>query len=161
MNHLWGGISILFEPNAAVFFWYKAGYPIWLAYILLSLPTSFTILLVFWGTGLLKKREKIRNYFSKVLSKLKAILPFWKKASNRHGQVHDKLVAALHKKGIIIVFIASCIPFLPIVPTASAIAVKLLEVRHGLLIIMLGTVIRNMLLVVGIYYGVSLFLPNN
>lgn len=167
MDHLWGFISILFEPNAAVFFWHKAGYSLWLTYVLLSLPTSFTIMAVFWGAGWLKKRKKLKKYLSAVPDKIEQTLrwvirylPFWKKASGYHGRLIDKLVKILKRRGIIVIFIASCIPFLPIVPTATAIAAKLLEIKHGLIVILLGTAIRNILLVLGIYYGISLFFPD-
>lgn len=168
MDQVWAFLSIFLEPDAAVFFWYRAGYSFWLTYALLSLHTSITITLVFYGTGWIKHSGKIRQASNGVLGKIKKItgglmsrFQFLKKLGKFYHSLVDKSTKILQRGGIFVIFIASCIPFIPVIPTAAAAAAKLIEIKHGLLIILLGTAIRNILVVLGIYYGIPFLFPSN
>lgn len=161
MDQVWAFLSIFIEPDAAVFFWHRAGYPLWLTFILLSLHTSLTITLVFYGTGWIKNSGKIRRtgnailgQFKKITDRLAFRFPFLEKIKKFYGNLVDKTTKILHRGGIFIIFIASCIPFVPVIPTAAAAAAKLVGIKHGLIVILLGTAIRNILVILGIYYGI-------
>lgn len=156
-QHIAGWLFLLVEPDAAVVMWYKAGSSPWNTYIYLNLFTFFTTVLIFWGIGSFKKMDFVRLPIQKNITKLTRLLPFRQKIESGHNLARGKITKWLKRQKTIVIFISSCIPIVPVIPSATAITAKLLEIKHGLIIILIGAAIRNALTVISIYRGISFF----
>lgn len=158
LNMNWQEITALFilllSPEAAVIMWYQAGTSIWIAYTITVFITSLGIAAVFCGAGFLREHGFWRNasqLISSVFQKIPAIRFFLEGEDKLENQAVGWLV---HRRAIVI-FILALLP-VPILPAAITVAVRLMNIRHGLFFLLTINAIRGFLFALGVYYGVNL-----
>jgi len=151
-----GFFTMWLHPEVTVSLWSKAGVPFWWTFLYITCWTSITLIVTYFGIGVIKSLAKL------ILKGVVKLIRVFKKdfAGFRKNRFQDankkyqkRLICWLNRQENWVVLACSSVPFVWGLPAAVIITVKTIGIKHGLLILLAGNVIRNGIICYIIYQG--------
>jgi hypothetical protein len=147
LSELIGFLLMVLNGWTAVIYWRIQGVSFELAFLMLTVYWSFTLLLTYFGTGcIIDILEKwfLTEELSIKIVKFRKITPFYNQ--------RDRIVDWLTRQKISIIFILAFIPCIPEIPTLVIIATRIIKIKYGLLILLAGNIFRVFVLCYAVYF---------
>jgi len=149
-----GWLGVVWRGETAVLAWQAAKKPFWQLLIIRSCLDFWGLFLTWFLTGLaLKGTDTLRKkegFFGKFLQK------FEKQSKNPKLK---KRLAWLEKKGNVILYLVMLFGFyIPFLPTAIMIVARARKIQHSLLRFGLLNFVRNTIVLMAIWKGISFFI---
>lgn len=136
------------EP--AIIYWSVFGVPVWQIFLCVVSWTSLTSILLWQtiGTG--------ENLGKRIFQKIAG--QNVNNATDCQGEKESRrrTIGWLLGQKNWIVLLFAFIPLIPWIPTAALISAKLLKIKRGLFVNLLGNFLRTLILILTLYYGVQL-----
>ena len=152
-----GFFTMWLHPEFTVGLWFRAGVPLWKTLGYVTIWTSGTLILTYFGIDLIK-------YIVKFITKglvwlIRFFNPNFAGLKRNHLQekkekYQKRLTGWLSRQRKWVVLVCSSIPFVPFLPAAVIITIKTIEIKRSLLILLTGNVFRNCFICFFVYYGV-------
>jgi len=147
LSELIGFLLMVLNGWAAVIYWRIQGVSFELAFLMLTVYWSFTLLLTYFGTGwiidILKKWSLTKELSIKI-AEFRKMNPLY----NRR----DGIIDWLTRRKTSIIFILAFIPCIPEIPTLVIIATRIIKIKHGLSILLAGNIFRVFVLCYAVYF---------
>ncbi len=146
------------SPNVTIVLWAKCGIPLWQTIAYVTLLTSFSLGLTFFGTGWLEKWTIKRGWIQE--STIEKWRMRFQKGNNNHAMNgFEKKMNGRFRRWLIPqknwkILACGFIPFIPLIPTVVVIVTRLLRIRNGFLVLILGNAVRTAIVCYAIYQGV-------
>lgn len=147
LSELIGFLLMVLNGWAAVIYWRIQGVSFELAFLMLTVYWSFTLLLTYFGTGwiidILKKWSLTKELSIKI-AEFRKINPLY---NQREG-----IIDWLTRRKTSIILILAFIPCIPEIPTLVIIATRIIKIKHGLSILLAGNIFRVFVLCYAVYF---------
>ena len=144
-----GYILVFIRADIAMVVLYKAGTPWWITYTVIMAVCSGTLCITYYGLGKLLIWAEKKTWFQKFkkIGFVKKIIEKQKKPSPRQ----EKMVKWLIGKSPIFIFLLSCIPFVPYLPTAIIVVARIMNIKNGIYYLLAANAVRGLITVLTVY----------
>jgi len=144
-----GYILVFIRADIAMVVLYKADTPWWITYTVIMAVSSGTLCIAYYGLGKLLIWAGKKPWFQRLKKNgfVKKIIEKQKKPSPRQ----EKIVKWLAGKSPIFIFLLSCIPFVPYLPTAIIVVTRIMNVKNGIYYLLVANAVRGLIAVLSVY----------
>ena len=151
-----GFFTMWLHPEITIGLWSNAGIPIWQTLSYVTLWTSITLSLTYFGIDIIKIiGELITKGIVWIIRLFGNDFKGFKRnhLQERNEKHSRKLTKWLGRQKKWVILVCSSVPFVPFFPAAIIITTKALKIKRGLLLLLIGNVFRNLFICYLIYYG--------
>jgi len=153
-------LAMLVRGDVSVFIWRAAGKTFFETLLGFVSAVIISLTICYFFTGLVKKLLVVLM-FKRLRRRVKIFQP-WKfliaRLKKKKKTRLERLVEYLKKKELFFVFLFNLIPFIPLLPTAIIIVVKLRGVKYGYPVLVASSTIRIFITTWLIWEGINLFI---
>lgn len=139
------GLPIFWSNDlAGLILYYLKGVPFWILILLTIVKWSIFVLLAFYGTGWIFRRiEKFPRTKLFIERASQRINGLSQRIYHRDKEnLHNKSVVWLLERKEWIVVLLAFVPYVPVIPTAVIVVVRLMKIKHGLFFLLLGSALK-------------------
>ena len=149
-----GFFTMWLHPEITVGLWSKGGVPIWQTFAYTTLWTSLTMTITYYGIGLAERWLIGRGIIKETT--IKKWLGWWQSRDNNFKTAGPKkrITNWLSRQKNWTILTCGFVPFVYGLPAAVIATVKVLEIKNGLLILLIGNLFRNGVICASIYYPI-------
>ena len=154
-----GFFTMWLHPEITAGLWSSAEVPFWQTFLLVTAWTSMTLMVTYFGVGLVELLLKLFwRAVKKVIRVFKKDFNEFKKSGLqiKSERYQGRLINWLNRQKNWVVLLCSSIPFIWGLPVAVIIVTKAAKIKYGLPILLAGNVLRNAAICLTIYYGPTL-----
>ncbi len=161
IEYLLSFLIMFFRTEGTVILWSAKGVPYWQSFLFSVCWTSLTLAATYYGVGFLVNQLKKWWVLRVLIEKWQTEVVARKNNFSKKNSSYSKKIASWlsQKKRGVLIFL-SFFPLTQLVyglPSGVIAATKLIEIRYGILILLLGNAIRWFGITLLIYLGVQLF----
>lgn len=152
-----GVLVCIGNSYAGLIFCYENGVALWIPALTIVVKSIFYLLVAFYGTSfIIKHLEK----WPRVIRFFRWFNRTWnhafRKGRKTKKKINKETTGWLLKRKRWFVLSLGFVPYLPVISTAVVIAVRIMEIRRGLLILMIASVFKSLLICFTFYHLLTL-----